>query len=201
MNPEYISAGIVHTVSERLYAYFLTPLTNILIVFVLIIMIVNGYMFKKLRKIKTKDYMTVVNMITLGVYFVFSVITSVLVSRLGPHGTLAVDDCDKTYMFVPRTLFIVVAIVNVVYCIIDVVTKIKKDREYKETEERGYYTERQEANDEQEDYLKRHEMKASGIDLNSFAENIKSKIDIDKVKNKVNEFTENVKDMINKKQG
>ena len=147
MNPQYMSASFVHTVPEKLSEYFIYPFTNIFIIISLVMMFANVYMFRKLRKIKKRDYIEVLNLFTIGIYIVFSIISSVLVSRLGPHGTLMTDDCDRIYMIIPRTLFVFVAIVNVIFFVVNILTKLKKDKEYKETNERGYFAEEKTSED------------------------------------------------------
>ena len=115
MNPDFVAAGFVHTIPEKLYEYFMQPLTNITVILVLVIMCANTYMFKKLWKIRTKDYMIIINMLTLGIYLFMGIISAVLVSRLGPHGKISIDDCDKLYMTIPRVIFFIVAAINIVY--------------------------------------------------------------------------------------
>lgn len=195
MNPEYIAANLVHTIPEKLSEYFLEPFTNFAVIICLIIMFANIYMFRKLWNIKRRDYMLVTNIATIGIYIVFGIISAVLVSRLGPHGTLTIDDCDKMYMFIPRTLFTIVTVINIIYFIINLVTKLKKDKEYNETVKRGYFAEdnRELETEEKEKQSTNH------IDISSLVGNIKEKIDIDEIKDKVNNITENVKDIINKK--
>ncbi len=195
MNPEYLAASTVHTIPEKLEEYFLLPFTNFLVILIIIIMFSNVYMFRKLWKIKSKDYITLINLITIGIYVVFGIISSVLVSRLGPHGTLRADDCDTVYMFIPRAMFVIVSIINIIYFIINIFTKLKKDKEYKETLERGYFAE-ENKNDTNED-SENH--KTNNVNIPSFIDNIKEKVDIDEIKSKVNHVTENVKDLINRK--
>ena len=190
MNSQYIAAGFVHTIPNKLGEYFIEPFSNILIILSLIIMFSNIYMFRKLRKIKFRDYIELANIITIGIYIVFAVISAALVSRLGPHGNLYIDDCDLKYMFIPRTLFVIVAIINVICFIINIVTKVKKDKEYRETQERGYFAE--ERTDE-EKQIQAH----NHINVSSFIDNIKEKIDVDGIKDKVNSVTEEIKDMVN----
>ena len=199
MNPEYIAAGFVHTIPERLSEYFLEPLTNIFIILILIIMFANTYMLRKLWKIKTKDYMTIINIVTVGIYSVMAIISSVLVSRLGPHGKVALDDCDKAYMSIPRLLFIVVAIINIIYFIVNICTKAKKNKEYKETLERGYYAEDTTNDDYEKTEKKSSEHKNIMDSVSSLAEEIKEKVDFDGIKDKVSQVTEDVKELINKK--
>lgn len=201
MNPEYIAAGFVHTIPERLSEYFLEPLTNIFIILILIIMFANTYMLRKLWKIKTKDYITLVNVITLGIYSVMSIISAVLVSRLGPHGKVALDDCDKLYMTIPRVLFWIVAIVNIVYFIVNICTKARKDKEYEKTIERGYYAEEETSSVDDKNEVKSSEEKNINImdSILSFTENIKERVDLEEIKDKINQVTEDVKDLINKK--
>ena len=195
MNPEYIAANLVHTIPEKLSEYFLEPFTNFIVIFCLTMMFANVYMFRKLRNIKARDYMLVINIVTIGIYSVFGIISAVLVSRLEPHGTLTLDDCDKTYMFIPRTLFVIVSVINSIYFIVNLITKLKKDKEYNETVKRGYYAE--------ENHLRQTEDKenkhTNHIDMSSFVDNIKEKIDIEGIKDKVNHITEDVKDIINSK--
>jgi len=195
MNPEYIAAHLVHTIPEKLSEYFLEPFTNFGIIICLIIMFTNIYMFRKLWKIKRRDYMLITNIAAIGTYIVFGIISAVLVSRLGPHGTLTIDDCDKIYMLIPRTFFIIVAVINIIYFIINLVTKLNKDKEYNETLKRGYFAE-----DNREIETEEKETKNTNhIDISSLVGNIKEKIDIDEIKDKVNNITEDVKDIINKK--
>lgn len=191
MNPQYIAAGFVHTIPNKLGEYFIGPFSNILVILSLIIMFSNIYMFRKLRKIKFRDYIELANVITIGIYIVFAVISAVLVSRLGPHGNLYIDDCDLKYMFIPRTLFVIVAIINVICFVINIVTKIMKDNKEKETISRGYYAEENENRQTNEN--KRNE------NVSSFIDNIKQKIDVDVIKDKVNSVTEDIKDMVNSK--
>jgi len=195
MNPEFIAANYVHTVPQKLEEYFIEPFYNISIILILVIMFTNVYMFRKLRKIRKRDYIEVVNLFTLGIYAIFSIISAILVSRLGPHGKLAVDDCDKLYMFIPRMLFIIVAIVNIIYFVINIVTKLKKDKEYKETEERGYFAEEK----TREEIEEKHSNQHNHIDASSFIDNIKEKFDMDSIKDKVNNITEDIKEIINSK--
>lgn len=194
MNPQYMAAGFVHNIPGKLSEYFLNPFTNILVIISLIAMLANVYMFRKLRKIKKRDYIEVINLFTLGIYAVFSIISSVLVSRLGPHGNLYKDDCDYMYMILPRTLFMIVATLNVIYFVINIITKLIKDKEYDETVKRGYFAEdkkREKANEDKE--------KANHINRKSFIDNIKDKFDMDEVKDKVNNITEDIKEIINSK--
>lgn len=186
MNPQYISAGFIHTVPGKLMEYFVYPFTNISIIISLVMMFANVYMFRKLRKIKKRDYIEVLNLFTIGIYIVFSIISAVLVARLGPHGTLTLDDCDKGYMFIPKTLFIVVAIVNVIFFIVNILTKLKKDKEYRKTNERGYFAEEKTSED-----IEEHG--------GNFIDNIKNKFDVDEIKDKVNNITEDIKNIINSK--
>lgn len=191
MNPSYIAASITHTVPERLTTYLISPLTNLLVIFALVIMFVNVYMFRKLWKMKKRDYMLVANVTVICIYVVFSIITAVLVSRLSPHGTLTKDDCDSVYMFIPRMLFLITAGINVIYFIANIYTKFKKDKEYEKTVQRGYYAE--ETREEKQPKEEKH------FELSSVTENIKEKIDVEKIKEKVNNLTENVKEIINNK--
>ena len=194
MNPSYIAASITHTVQEKLTEYLITPFTNLFVILILIIMFVNIYMFRKLWKMKKRDYMLITNVTVIGIYAVFSVISAVLVSRLGPHGTLKADDCDTLYMFIPRTLFVITAVVNIVYFIVNIYIKLKKDKEYEETVKRGYYAEEKESiEDDDEPKERKH------IDLSGFSENIKEKIDTDSIKEKVDSAVETVKSFIDKK--
>lgn len=191
MNPSYVAADITHTVPERLSAYLISPLTNLLVIVTLVIMFVNVYMFRKLWKMKKRDYMLVTNIIVIGIYIVFSIISSVLVSRLGPHGTLTKDDCDYIYMLIPRVLFLITAFINIIYFISNICVKYKKDKEYEETVKRGYFAE--ETREEKQPKEEKH------FDLSSVTENIKEKIDVEEIKEKVSDFTENIKEVINKK--
>lgn len=193
MNPSYIAASITHTVQEKLTEYLITPFTNLFVIFILIIMFVNIYMFRKLWKMKKRDYMLITNVTVIGVYAVFSIISAVLVSRLGPHGTLKADDCDTLYMFIPRALFVITAVVNIVYFIVNICIKLKKDKEYEETVKRGYYAEESIKEDDDEPKERKH------IDLSGFSENIKEKIDTDSIKEKVDSAVETVKSFIDKK--
>ena len=193
MNPSYIAASITHTVQEKLTEYLITPFTNLFVILVLVIMFVNIYMFRKLWKMKKRDYMIITNVTVIGVYAVFSVISAVLVSRLGPHGTLKADDCDTLYMFIPRALFVITAVVNIVYFIVNICIKLKKDKEYEETIKRGYYAEESIKEDDDEPKERKH------IDLSGFSENIKEKIDTDSIKEKVDSAVETVKSFIDKK--
>ena len=191
MNPQYIAAGFVHTIPDKLGEYFIEPFSNILVILSLVIMFSNVYMFRKLRKIKYRDYIELANLITIGIYIVFAIISAVLVSRLGPHGNLYVDDCDLKYMFLPRTLFIIIAIINVICFVINIITKIVKDNKEKEVVARGYYADENETRQTNED--KRNE------NISSFIDNIKQKIDIDVIMDKVNSVTEDIKDRVNSK--
>lgn len=193
MNPSYIAASITHTVQEKLTEYLITPFTNLFVILILVIMFVNIYMFRKLWKMKKRDYMIITNVTVIGVYAVFSVISAVLVSRLGPHGTLKADDCDTLYMFIPRALFVITAVVNIVYFIVNICIKLKKDKEYEETIKRGYYAEGSIKEDDDEPKERKH------IDLSGFSENIKEKIDTDSIKEKVDSAVETVKSFIDKK--
>lgn len=193
MNPSYIAASITHTVQEKLTEYLITPFTNLFVILILVIMFVNIYMFRKLWKMKKRDYMIITNVTVIGVYAVFSVISAVLVSRLGPHGTLKADDCDTLYMFIPRALFVITAVVNIVYFIVNICIKLKKDKEYEETIKRGYYAEESIKEDDDEPKERKH------IDLSGFSENIKEKIDTDSIKEKVDSAVETVKSFIDKK--
>lgn len=193
MNPSYIAASITHTVQEKLTEYLITPFTNLFVILILVIMFVNIYMFRKLWKMKKRDYMIITNVTVIGVYAVFSVISAVLVSRLGPHGTLKADDCDTLYMFIPRVLFVITAVVNIVYFIVNICIKLKKDKEYEETIKRGYYAEESINEDDDEPKERKH------IDLSGFSENIKEKIDTDSIKEKVDSAVETVKSFIDKK--
>ena len=194
MNPSYVAASITHTVYEKLTEYLVTPFTNIFFILVIIIMFVNAYMFRKLWKIKKRDYMLISNIVVIGIYFVFSVMSAILVSRLGPHGTLKADDCDKMYMLIPRTLFIITAVINLIYFIINIYTKLKKDKEYEETLKRGYYAEKEERPEiEETPKEKKH------IDLSSISGNIKEKIDTESIKEKLDDAVETVKSFIDKK--
>lgn len=199
MNLEYVAAGFVHTIPDKLSEYFLEPLTNIFTILILIIMFANTYMLRKLWKIKTKDYITLINTITLGIYSVISIISAVLVSRLGPHGKVAADECDFTYMVIPRGLFCIVAIINVLYFITNIFTKVKKDKEYKETVERGYYAEETSNKFTTEDDSQPKSVNQRNIihNISSFAEDIKEKVDFDSIRDKVSQVTEDVKDLIN----
>lgn len=192
MNPEFIAADYTHTIPEKLNEYFIKPFTDFRIVLVLIIMFANVYMFRKLRKIKKRDYIEIINLFTLGIYTVISIISAVLVSRLGPHGKVAVDLCDAKYMTIPIILFILVAILNTIYFVINIVTKLKKDKEYKEVEERGYFAE--EKTREEKQFEERNH-----IDVSSFIDNIKDKMDMESIKDKVNNITEDIKEMVNSK--
>lgn len=194
MNPQYMAAGFVHTVPEKLSEYFLEPFTDVFVVISLIAMITNIYMFRKLRKIKKRDYIEIINLFTIGIYAVVSIISSVLVSRLGPHGNLYKDDCDYIYMIFPKALFMIVAIINVIYFVINIVTKFKKDKEYKETVERGYFAEERKREETYED-----KEKTNHINGMSFIDNIKDKIDMDKIKDKISNIAEDAKEMINSK--
>ena len=193
MNPSYIAASITHTVQEKLTEYLITPFTNLFVILILVIMFVNIYMFRKLWKMKKRDYMIITNVTVIGVYAAFSVISAVLVSRLGPHGTLKADDCDTLYMFIPRALFVITAVVNIVYFIVNICIKLKKDKEYEETIKRGYYAEESIKEDDDEPKERKH------IDLSGFSENIKEKIDTDSIKEKVDSAVETVKSFIDKK--
>ena len=193
MNPSYIAASITHTVQEKLTEYLITPFTNLFVILILVIMFVNIYMFRKLWKMKKRDYMIITNVTVIGVYAVFSVISAVLVSRLGPHGTLKADDCDTLYMFIPLALFVITAVVNIVYFIVNICIKLKKDKEYEETIKRGYYAEESIKEDDDEPKERKH------IDLSGFSENIKEKIDTDSIKEKVDSAVETVKSFIDKK--
>ncbi len=144
MNPQYVAANEVHTIPEKLSEYLIEPFTNFGILICLIIMFANIYMFRKLWKIKRRDYIEVINLFTIGIYIVFSIISAVLVSRLGPHGVLLEDDCDKAYMTFPRALFSIVIAINIIYFVINLVTKLKKDKEYSENVKRGYFAEEKE---------------------------------------------------------
>ena len=199
MNPEYISAGITHTIPEKLFEYFVTPFTDWYVVLMLIIMFANMYMLKKLRKIRARDYITLINIITLGIYFVFSIISAVLVCRLGPHGNLKLDLCDSKYMLFPILLFYLVGVINIIECIVNVVTKIKKDKKYNETMQRGYYAEENERYSDDEEESNSASQKNIIDSISSFAENVKEKINVDGIKDKVNQVTEDVKDLINNK--
>lgn len=192
MNPEFVAISITHTVGEKLSEYFIEPFTNVGILFILVVMITNSYMFKKLRKIKSNDYIIIINMITISIYCICSAISAVLVSRLGPHGMLKTDDCDTMYMAFPRLLFIIVSIINIACFVINIVNKIKKDKEYKETIERGYFAEEQNNNNFKQTKEKSH------IDLSSYVENIKENIEDLEIKDKVNKVTESVKYLVNK---
>lgn len=187
MNPEFIAANYVHTIPEKLTEYFIEPFTDFRIVLALIIMFANVYMSRKLRRIKRRDYLEIINLFTVGIYCVCSIISAVLVSRLGPHGKVAVDLCDAKYMTIPIILFIIVSIINVVCFIINIITKLKKDKECAETIERGYFAEEKTYEE------KNHHVNAS------FLGNIKDKIDIDGVKDKVTSITEDIKEMVNSK--
>lgn len=193
MNPGYVAASITHTVQGKLTEYLITPFTNLFVILILIIMFVNIYMFRKLWKMKKRDYMLITNVTVIGVYAVFSVISAVLVSRLGPHGTLKADDCDTLYMFIPRALFVITAVVNIVYFIVNICIKLKKDKEYEETVKRGYYAEESIKEDDDEPKERKH------IDLSGISENIKEKIDTDSIKEKVDSAVETVKSFIDKK--
>lgn len=193
MNPSYIAASITHTVQEKLTEYLITSFTNLFVILILVIMFVNIYMFRKLWKMKKRDYMLITNVTVIGVYAVFSVISAVLVSRLGPHGTLKADDCDTLYMFIPRALFVITAVVNIVYFIVNICIKLKKDKEYEETVKRGYYAEESIKEDDYEPKERKH------IDLFGMSENIKEKIDTDSIKEKVDSAVETVKSFIDKK--
>lgn len=193
MNPEFVAASYVHTVPEKLTEYFVEPWTDFGIVLILIIMFANIYMFRKLRKIKRRDYIEIVNLFTIGIYSVCSIISAILVSRLGPHGKLVADDCDKIYMFFPRTLFTIVAIVNVICFVINIWTKLKKDKEYKKAKERGYFAE--ETSEKKEKQTEAH----NHIDTSSFIDNIKEKFDMDGIKDKVNNITDDIKEIVNSK--
>ena len=195
MNPEFVAATYIHTVPEKLAEYFIKPFTNIGIILILVIMFANIYMFKKLRKIRRRDYVEVVNLFTIGIYSMFSIISAILVSRLGPHGTLTTDDCDNIYMFIPKTLFLVIAILNIIYFVINIITKLKKDKEYKDAEERGYFAEEKAIEKTEEKQSETH----NNIDISSFIDNIKEKIDMDSIKDKVNNITEDIKEMVNSK--
>ena len=184
MNPSYIAASITHTVQEKLTEYLITPFTNLFVILILVIMFVNIYMFRKLWKMKKRDYMIITNVTVIGVY---------AVSRLGPHGTLKADDCDTLYMFIPRALFVITAVVNIVYFIVNICIKLKKDKEYEETIKRGYYAEESIKEDDDEPKERKH------IDLSGFSENIKEKIDTDSIKEKVDSAVETVKSFIDKK--
>lgn len=195
MNPEFVAANYVHTIPEKLSEYFMEPFTNFIVILILVIMFTNIYMFRKLRKIRKRDYIEVLNICTLGIYAVFAIISSVLVSRLGPHGTLTVDNCDKVYMLIPKTLFSIVAIINVIYFVINIITKLKKDKEYKETEARGYFAEERTSKETEE----KEEKYRNSINVTSFIDNIKEKIDVDEIKDKVSNITENIKEIVNSK--
>ena len=203
MNPEYVAANFVHTIPEKLTEYLLEPFTDIFVILVLIIMFANMYMLKKLWKIKARDYITILNVLTLCVYISVSIISAVLVSRLGPHGVLAKDECDKFYMILPRALFLITAIINVIECIMNIFTKIKKDKEYKETVERGYFAEEttNENNEKKETENKSQSANKLNIvdNITSFAEELKDRIDIDGIKSKVNQGIEDLKELINKR--
>lgn len=182
MNPEYMAAGITHTIPEKLFEYFAYPLTNIFIILILVIMFANPYMLRKLWRIKTKDYITVLNVIAIGIYCVVSVISAVLVSRLGLHGTLAADDCDKMYMMIPRGLFVIAAVINIIEFVMGIISKVNKDKEYEENVKRGYFAE--EDNKRQKT-----------VDFKNILDSISSLTE--DVKDKVNQVTEDVKDLIN----
>lgn len=186
MNPEFVAANYVHTIPEKLTEYFVSTLSNFFVILILIIMFANIYMFRKLRKIWKKDYIEVINIFTIGIYIMFSILSAILVSRLGPHGTLTVDDCDKVYMFIPKTLFTLVAAVNIIYFVINIITKLKKDNEYKENEERGYFAEKEIGEETKERKLNIH----NHIDVSSV---------IDNIKDKVSDITEDIKEMVNSK--
>ena len=200
MNPGFMAAGYVHTIPEKLVEYFAKPFTNLFVIFVLVIMFANTYMFKKLWKIKAKDYMIVINIVTIGIYVFMAVISAVLVSRLGPHGNLKGDDCDLGYMFIPRICFYVVSAINILYFVINLFTKLKKDKYEQDTIKRGYFAEENEETGDEEGSEKLEDKKSNiNLDISSIAKNIKDKIDLESVKDKVSEFTDNVRDLINKK--
>ena len=202
MNPSIMAGGFVHTVPEKLYEYFARPLTNITVIFILILMCANTYMFKRLWKIRAKDYMIIINLATLGLYTFMSVISAVLVSRLGPHGSLKGDYCDFNYMAFPIISFYIVAAVNVIYFVVNLFIKLKKDKEEQDAIKRGYFAETDEDDKKSDESETKHENKVNSsinFDISSFAQNIKDKIDLGGVKDKVNEISDSVKDLINKK--
>lgn len=200
MNPDYVFAGSTHTISEKLVEYLIEPFSSISVILIIIVMFSNTYILRKLWKIKEKDYVTLLNIITLGIYVSMSIISAVLVSRLGPHGTLNIDDCDTKYMFLPKILFNIVAVINIIVFIIGMFTKIQKNIEYNKTVKRGYYAEAKEKDINNEKKTKPNPKNEKSM-LDSIALFIKKqaeKIDEQKIKEKVNQFANILRNLINR---
>ncbi|MDD2628400.1 MAG: hypothetical protein PHR25_03965 [Clostridia bacterium] len=120
------------TYSEMLIRDLLTPLTNILILFMVIAMFVTPHILRKKRKIKRRDDLIILNTFVICTYILLSMIIAYVVINKSFNQS-------RDYMMIPKIIFCIVGLLNVIigfkYLFKDVIIKLKEKNESTKTKQ------------------------------------------------------------------